>query len=163
MRRKDREIVGFEQILAVMEQCAVCHVAFQGETYPYVVPMNFGLDVAGETVSLYFHGAQSGKKHDLLRRCNRVSFVMEHTHPIVTGPQVGACEATMEYESVMGTGILEYVSETEKVRGLETILAHYHVAEGERYHFHQEVVPRVAVLRLRVEQLTAKRRQVGRP
>ena len=31
MRRKDREITDFEQITAVMEQCDVCHVAFQGE------------------------------------------------------------------------------------------------------------------------------------
>ena len=163
MRRKDREITDFEQITAVMEQCDVCHVAFQGEDYPYVGPMNFGLAVEGDEVTLYFHGAQTGKKHELMHRSNKVSFVMEHTHPIVTGPQVGECEATMEYESVMGTGILEYVSDDEKVEGLEAILAHYHVVEGERYHFHQEVVPRVAVLRLRVNELTAKRRQVGRP
>lgn len=163
MRRKDREITDFAEIVAVMEQCEVCHVAFNGEEYPYVVPMNFGLVVAGERVTLYFHGAQTGKKHELLRRSNKVSFVMEYTHPIVTGPQVGECEATMEYESVMGTGILEYVSEADKVGGLETILAHYQVVEGEKYHFHQEVVPKVAVLCLRVNELTAKRRQVGRP
>lgn len=163
MRRKDREITDFAEIVAIMEQCEVCHVAFNGEEYPYVVPMNFGLSVAGETVTLYFHGAQTGKKHELLRRSNKVSFVMARTHPIVTGPQVGECEATMEYESVMGTGILEYVSEADKVGGLKTILAHYQVVEGEKYHFHQEVVPKVAVLRLRVNDLTAKRRQLGRP
>ena len=89
--------------------------------------------------------------------------ILEHTHPIVTGPQVGECEATMEYESVMGTGILEYADEAEKQQGLAVLLDHYHVTEGEAYHFHQEVVPRVTVLCLRVEQLSAKRRQVGRP
>lgn len=163
MRRKDREITGFQEIIEVMKSCEVCHVAFHGDDYPYVAPMNFGLKVEGENVVLYFHGAKVGKKHELLSRDNRVGFVMECTHGIATGKTIGACECTMEFESVMGTGVMEYVPESEKVEALYAMLKQYNVTEGENYHFHDELVPITTVLKLRVNSLSAKRRKVGLP
>jgi uncharacterized protein len=163
LRRKDREITDFGEIVEVMKRCTVCHVAFRGDEYPYVVPMNFGMTVDDGQICLYFHSAKVGKKHELIQRNNRVAFVMEDAHSIVTGPVVGACESTMEFESVMGTGTLEYVREAEKVGALNVILDHYDVKEGESFHFHNEVVPSVAVLKLAVRDLSAKKRKVGKP
>lgn len=165
MRRKDREITDFKEILEIMKRCRVCHVAFHSDgEYPYVVPMNFGMRVQKERVQLFFHGADTGKKHKLLEKNRKVAFVMEDVHEIVTGPQVGACECTMEFESVMGAGIMDYVPEAEKRQALNALLAQYKVEEGkDNYHFHEEVVPRVAVLRLTVRTLSAKRRKVGSP
>lgn len=162
MRRKDREITEFDTIVKIMKACQVCHVAFFDDEYPYVVPMTFGMEVENnKEVNLYFHGAKEGRKHDLIKKNNKVSFVMEDTHGIVTGPQVGACECTMEFECVMGNGRMEYVAEDEKVAVLQTMLQQYDVKEGPNYHFHQEVVPRIHVLRLRVTTLSAKRREVA--
>ena len=161
MRRKDREITDTARILDVMKRCQVCHVAFRDEPYPYVVPMTFGLEVREGVVALYFHGARVGHKHDLLKRDSHVAFSMEVTHGIATGPKVGACECTMEFDSVCGTGIMTYVSEEEKIPALQTMLDHYGVKEGENYHFHEEVVPRLAVLKLTVENMTGKTRFVG--
>lgn len=164
MRRKDREITDFDQIISIMKQCRVCHVAFHGDEYPYTVPMNFGMTVEDNAnVTLYFHGADTGKKHDLIKKNNKVSFEMVNAHSIVTGPQVGACEATMEFESIMGTGIICYAKEEEKLTGLHAILEHYGVKEGPDYHFHHEVVPATTVLVLKVRDITAKRRKVGMP
>lgn len=165
MRRKDREINDYNEILEIMKRCRVCHVSFHSDgEYPYAVPMNFGMWEEQGRIELFFHGAAVGRKHELLKKNNRVSFVMEDAHEIVTGPQVGACECTMEFECVMGTGIMEYVPEEEKKEALWAILAQYHVEEGKgNYHFHDEVVPRTAVLRLRVNSLSAKRRKVGMP
>lgn len=161
MRRKDREITNFEEIINVMKACKVCHVAFHDEEYPYVVPMNFGMEVNGNEVILYFHGANTGKKHDLIRKNNKVAFVMEVTSGIVTGSHVGACECTMEFASIMGTGVIDYLEEnTEKIEALHTLMAQYNVYEGEEYHFHDEMVPKTAVLRLRVNSLSGKRRKV---
>lgn len=160
MRRKDREITDFQQIIAIMKNCEVCHVAFKDEEYPYVVPMNYGMEVDGCQVILYFHGAKEGKKHDLIKQNNKVAFVMECTHGIVTGKQVGACECTMEFESIMGTGELDYVPDDEKVNALHTLLEQYNVQEGSEYHFHDEVVPHTCVLRLKVHNLTGKIRTV---
>lgn len=162
MKRQDREITGFDNIINVVRACKVCHVAFSDDEYPYIVPMTFGMEVKNNSeVNLYFHGAKEGRKHDLIKKNNKVSFVMEDTHGIVTGPQVGACECTMEFECVMGTGTIEYVAEEEKVAALQTMLQQYDVKEGQNYHFHHEVVPRIHVLRLRVNSLSAKKREVA--
>ena len=162
MRRQDREIIGFNNIIKVMRACKVCHVAFFDDEYPYVVPMTFGMEVKDNNeVSLYFHGAKEGRKHDLIKKNNKVSFVMEDIHGIVTGPQVGACECTMEFECVMGNGTMEYVPEEEKVAALQTMLQQYEVKEGQNYHFHHEVVPSIHVLRMRIHSLSAKKREVS--
>ena len=162
MRRKDREITGFDNIIKVMRACKVCHVAFFDDEYPYIVPMTFGMEVKDNNeVNIYFHGAKEGRKHDLTKKNSKVSFVMEDTHGIVTGPHVGACECTMEFECVMGNGTMEYVSEKEKVTALQTMLQQYDVKEGQNYHFHHEVVPRIHVLCLRVNSLSAKKREVA--
>jgi nitroimidazol reductase NimA-like FMN-containing flavoprotein (pyridoxamine 5'-phosphate oxidase superfamily) len=162
MRRQDREITGFHNIMKVMRLCKVCHVAFFDEEYPYVVPMTFGMEVKDNNeVNIYFHGAKEGRKHDLIKKNNKVSFVMENTHGIVTGSRVGACECTMEFECVMGTGTIEYVPEEEKFAALQTMLKQYEVKEGSAYHFHHEVVPKIHVLRLRVNSLAAKKREVA--
>lgn len=163
MRRKDREITGFDNIIKVMRACKVCHVAFHDDEYPYVVPMTFGMQVKDNNeVNIYFHGAKEGRKHDLIKKNNKVSFVMEDIYDIVTGPQVGACECTIEFESVMGTGTIEYVAEAGKFAALQTMLRQYEVAEGKNnYHFHHEVVPGIHVLCLRVNSLSAKKREVA--
>lgn len=162
MRRKDREITNFKEIITVMKLCEVCHVAFLDDEYPYVVPMNFGMQVNGCDVTLYFHGSNVGKKHELIKKNNKVAFVMECTHGIVTGRQVGACECTMEFESIMGNGVIDYVAEDEKVEALHTLLEHYNVREGSEYNFHAEVVPKTCVLRLKVHNLTGKIRKVAK-
>ncbi|MDQ0202345.1 pyridoxamine 5'-phosphate oxidase family protein [Pectinatus haikarae] len=162
MRRIDREITDLNDIIRIMKDCKVCHVAFHDEEYPYVVPMTFGLEVKADEINIYFHGAKVGKKHDLIRRNNKVSFVMENICSIVTGPQVGECECTMEFESVMGTGIIEYVPEERKTMALQTMLTQYGVKEGKAdYHFHCEVVPKIHLLCLRINSLSAKRRDVA--
>ncbi|EPS51414.1 hypothetical protein CFSAN002367_06635 [Clostridium botulinum CFSAN002367] len=55
MRRRDRAITEFHDIVKVMKACKVCHVAFHDDEYPYVAPMTFGLEVKdNEEVSIYF-------------------------------------------------------------------------------------------------------------
>jgi len=67
MRRKDREVTDFQEIIEIMKKCDVCRLAFNDQGFPYVIPLNFGLDVVGDQVFLYFHSALKGKKLDLIR------------------------------------------------------------------------------------------------
>lgn len=62
MRRSDREIKEFDKIVEVMRKCDVCRVAINDEKYPYILPLNFGMDVIDGKITLYFHGANEGKK-----------------------------------------------------------------------------------------------------
>ncbi|MCI9135355.1 MAG: pyridoxamine 5'-phosphate oxidase family protein, partial [Lachnospiraceae bacterium] len=40
MRRKDREITDFQEILEIIRKCDVCRIALNDEEFPYMVPLN---------------------------------------------------------------------------------------------------------------------------
>ena len=66
MRRRDREITDKQEILEVMRKCDVCRIALHDGDYPYIVPLNFGLQVENDMPVLYFHGALEGKKYEVM-------------------------------------------------------------------------------------------------
>lgn len=155
MRRSDREIRDFDEILEVMKKCDVCRIAMQGDEYPYVIPINFGMAVEGEQVTLYFHGAQTGMKYELLSKNNKVCFEMDCGHMLFTDMEKGNC--TMCYESVIGYGAVEDVPEEEKRKALDILMEHYPVPAG--FHYNEAVVAQTRVLKLTVESMTGKRRE----
>ena len=154
MRRNDREIRDFDEILEVMKKCDVCRIAIQGGEYPYMVPLNFGMAVDGQQITLYFHGAQTGMKYDLLSRNNKVCFEMDCGHMLFTEMERGNC--TMCYESVIGFGVVEDVPEEQKKEALDILMEHYPVPAG--FQYNEAIVPHTRVLKLTVESLTGKRR-----
>lgn len=154
MRRNDREIRDFDEILEVMKKCDVCRIAMHGGEYPYMVPLNFGMAVDGQQITLYFHGAQTGMKYDLLSRNNKVCFEMDCGHMLFTEMERGNC--TMCYESVIGFGVVEDVPEEQKKEALDILMEHYPVPAG--FHYNEAIVPHTRVLKLTVESLTGKRR-----
>ncbi len=158
MRRQDREITDPEQLLDILHQCDVCRLALNDPSgYPYLLPLNFGLEQTPEGLVLYFHGADRGTKYDLLARDNRVSFELDCAHRLVYNRQ--ECHCTMEYQSVIGRGRLTLVeTEEEKLHGLQLLMDHYH-PQGDAP-FSLSAMPRTAVLRLDVAQMTGKARLV---
>ncbi|MEH2958133.1 pyridoxamine 5'-phosphate oxidase family protein [Candidatus Merdisoma sp. JLR.KK006] len=154
MRRRDREIQDFDEIVEVMRKCDVCRIAMQGGEYPYVIPLNFGMEVEETQVTLYFHGALEGMKYELLERNPKVCFEMDCGHTLYTDMERGNC--TMCYESVIGFGVVEEVLEEEKIPDLDILMEHYPVPAGFRYN--EATVSKTRVLKLRVEQMTGKRR-----
>ena len=42
MRRKDREITDFNEIINIIKKCDVCRIALNDKDFPYIVPLNFG-------------------------------------------------------------------------------------------------------------------------
>lgn len=153
MRRTDREIKDFSQIVKIMKLCKVCHVSFSDE-YPYVVPLNFGMKVEGEKITLYFHGASTGRKHDLIRKNNKVGFVIENMLSILTYDI--ACKSVAEYESVMGYGKIEYIGEEEKKDALQFLMSQYTKPHGEKFEFDPDAVKQTCIMKLKVEGLSAK-------
>ncbi len=157
MRRNDREVTDWEEITDIIRRCEVCHIAFHGVEYPYVVPLNFGFEVRGKQLFLYFHGAAEGHKHELLRENPKVAFAMEHMMGISGSANGMACRCTAFYESVMGEGILEYMEGEEKIAALHCLMQHYTTGPLARLHFEPEVLEKTAALRLTVHSFTAKR------
>ena len=152
MRREERKVNSMEEILNIISRCEVCHLALCGEKGPYVVPMNFGVEVWEDKLRLYFHGAGQGTKMSLLAGDNRAAFSMSCGHKVVLAQS--GCEATMEYKSVCGSGRLVVVEGEEKVAGLTAIMNQYD--EAEDYHLAPQAVEKVTVLRLEVEQVSGK-------
>lgn len=76
MRKKEKEIKNFNEIIDVIEKCDVLSVAFFDEDYPYTIPLNFGFNhnLENQELNLYFHGANEGKKIDLINKNNKVAF-----------------------------------------------------------------------------------------
>ena len=85
-----------------MRRLRHCAASRCDEPYPYILPLNFGLEADGGTVRLYFHGADTGTKYDLIARNPNASFEMDRGHALILDDEHGNC--TMTYESVIGQG-----------------------------------------------------------
>lgn len=121
--------------------------------YPYIVPMNFGLDVQDGQVYLYFHCAMEGKKLDLLRRDNRVTFEMDCDHNFILYEERMSC--TMGFASVIGHGTMEFVADEDKFAALKILMRQYH---AEDFKFNTDMIKVTTVLKLTVTDMVGKRR-----
>ena len=70
MRKENREIKEFNEIIEVMKNCDVCRLALNDDGYPYILPLNFGMEVVDGKVNLYFHSALEGYKVELIKKDN---------------------------------------------------------------------------------------------
>lgn len=156
MRRSDREIKEFCEIVEVMKRCDVCRVALNDNGYPYIIPLNFGMKAEAGQITLYFHGAGEGKKYELIKRDNRAGFEMDCSHRLVMG--AGGCSCTMKYESVVGRGRIEIVPEDEKIKALSVLMEQYHKEElSFPVSFPEEAVRETTVFKLTVDKVSGKR------
>ena len=57
MRQRNREISEFNEIIEVMKKCDVCRLALNDHGYPYILPLNFGMEMVDGKINLYFHSA----------------------------------------------------------------------------------------------------------
>lgn len=152
MRRGDREIRDFSEIVEVIRKCDVCRIALNDDGYPYIIPLNFGMKVEGEQITFYFHGAGEGRKYELIMQDNRASFEMDCSHKLIADRE--ACRCTMGYESVVGRGRIEIVSDEEKQEALCVLMKQYY---EEEFPFKKEVADQTTVMKLVVEEVTGKR------
>lgn len=153
MRRADREITDYNDILEVMKKCDVCRVAFVDGKYPYIIPMNFGVTMQDGKFRLYFHCATAGTKSELLRKNANVAFEMDCSHNLIHG--IKACEFTMEYESVCGNGVIRILREEEKIAALTVLMNQYQPAGKHEFSYNE--VKAVEVLELSVDEIHGKR------
>ena len=154
MRRSDREITNFNEIVNVLYRANTIRLGmFDGE-YPYVIPLSYGFETSNGCIVLYIHGAKEGLKHDLLVRNNRVCVETDifHRYVEISG------SILVEYESVIGFGIAETVVGAEATHGLDLLLIHcgYSVFE-----YDKSALDAVKVMKITLTQFTGKRRFVN--
>ena len=151
MRRHDREVTDFNEQLAIIKKCDVCRLALNDGGYPYILPLNFGFEVTEGSLELYFHGASEGTKYALIDLDPRASFEMDCCHSLVYNADKKHC--TMEYESVIGRGLISYVPDDEKYSALCKIMRQYH---SDPTAFDPAAMRRTRVFKLTVESMTGK-------
>ena len=127
MRRKDREITDFTQTCTIIEKCSVLHLGLLDQGKPYIVPVNFGAHFQQPNISLYFHGAKTGKKYTLLTELAQdATIVFEAEHDCRVLKHETPCKWSTSYESVMGEGRVRLLEDDEeKSQALLAVLKHY--------------------------------------
>jgi nitroimidazol reductase NimA-like FMN-containing flavoprotein (pyridoxamine 5'-phosphate oxidase superfamily) len=83
-------------------------IAMSAGEYPYAVPVNF----LWKDGAVYFHGAGSGKKYDILSQSPNVCFTVYEEFGTVTDPV--PCHADTSYFSVVLFGKAEKVADSEE-------------------------------------------------
>jgi len=153
MRRSDREIKNWDEIVDVLKRADTIRLGMNGEPFPYVVPLSFGFEDCGGQLALYIHGATEGLKHTLLDKNNNVCVEAGIFHRYAET----ATGLTAEYESVIGFGAAEVVHGEEAVRGLDLICSHcgYH-----GYEYDKAALGYMRIYKIELSSVTGKKRFV---
>lgn len=153
MRRNDREITDFSEIVGIIDRCDCCRLGLLDRNEAYIVPMNFGYDTDNDRLTLYFHSAADGRKIELIARPSTVSFEMDTNHELVRGT-IG-CAFSFRYQCVMGTGSIAVLTDpNEKRFGMGKIMEHY--TGKSLWNFRDDMLDKTAVLKLSVDSLSCK-------
>lgn len=154
MRRKEREVTEPAEIEAIIKKCKVCRIAMNDAKGIYIVPLNFGYQLADGVITLYFHGAKEGRKADLLNGENVIAgFEMDCDAQLVEG--AAACSYTSKYASIIGQGKAAVISDmTEKEAGMNFIMEHQ---TGKRFEFPEQMLARTMLFKITAEVFSAKR------
>lgn len=153
MRRKDREVTGFSEIMKIVEQCEIVRLGLSDGDYPYIVPMNFAYEVKGDQLYLYVHGAMAGRRYELLRQNPVCSFEMDK--PLYMDCITEMKDVTMRYLSVMGKATVTFLEGEDKKRAVDDVIMARH-EETKNFVYNESALPRTAVLKLTVTEISAK-------
>lgn len=153
MRRTDREIKRFDQMLEILNSCDCCRIGCWDGENVYIVPLNFGYEVNNETLILYFHSAKEGRKIDLIKQHKTIGFEMDTRHELVEGAT--ACGFSYRYQSIIGTGAVSMITDrTEKIHGLTQIMSHY--SPKQHWNFSGQMIDLAAVMKVEVTEWSCK-------
>ena len=156
LTRREREVTDLGEIRDILDSGKIVHVGMIDGDMPYVVPMNYGYTLESDKLTLYLHGAKSGRKLDVLRQNPKV--FVEIDTDIVPFEGKTACHYGVGYSSVMGEGVAELVEDAEGKKEALTILMK--TQTGKDFEFNDRMVSVVTVIKIHVSEFTAKKRPI---
>lgn len=149
MRRHDKEIKDSLVLEDILNRSELCRIGLVEDGMAYIVPLNYGY--ANGTI--YMHSAPNGRKMEILKRNNRVSFEIEFSGEVVKKEE--ACRWTAKYRSVMGHGTIAIITDSERKRfGMDIIMRKYGF-EGE-IKYDDASLSRMVILELKIEAVQGK-------
>ena len=154
MTKRERQVTDRGEIARILEAGKVLHLGLAVDNEPYVVPMNYGHTFEDGKLTLYLHSALRGKKLDMIRANPRVFFEIDCDRMPFDGKL--PCQYGMVYSSLMGRGTATLVEDVEeKIRAMVHLMK---TQTGKDFTFDEKLVSIVAVIRIDVEEYTAKHR-----
>jgi nitroimidazol reductase NimA-like FMN-containing flavoprotein (pyridoxamine 5'-phosphate oxidase superfamily) len=154
--RREREVTDLGRICEILDKSMVLHLGMVDGDEPYVVPMNYGYTMENGKLIVYLHSALRGKKLDMIRANPKVFFEMDCDLTPFEGEK--PCQYGLSYSSVMGKGIARIVEDVEEKKTALSVLMK--TQTGKDFSFEDRLVGIVAVIRIDVEEYTAKHRPV---
>ncbi len=149
MRRNDRQIKAHGAIREIIRRCQVLHLAMVDGDRPYVLPLSYGYV---EPDALYMHSASEGRKLDILSAAPEVCFAISTDHALIRDER--PCGWGFRYRSVIGEGMVAFVTdEAEKRRGLDAIMRQH---GGEGGHYGDASLAATMLLRIDITSLSGK-------
>jgi len=154
MTKRELQVTDLNEIREILDTAKVLHLGLAVDNEPYVVPLNYGYTMEDGKLTLYLHGANQGKKLDMIRANPNVFFELDCGRMPFEGKV--PCQYGMVYSSVMGRGTARIVEDVEEKMQAMTILMK--TQTGKEFSFNERLVSIVAVIRIDVSEYTAKHR-----
>ncbi len=152
MRRKDRLVTDEKWIRLMLSSQEVLHLGLYDDDRIYVVPVNYSYTLENGKLTLYFHGAQAGLKHDILAKRPQVGFCIDGD-AMVFPSQESASAFTSHYKSLIGSGVVTEIQNlSEKKEIVKHFMKHYSTREWD--------IPDAALAHTSVYRLDAEEFQV---
>ena len=154
MTRRERQVTDIDEIIKILDKSKVLHLGLVDGDEPYVVPMNYGYIMEDGKLTIYLHGANRGRKLDLIRANPKVFFEM--CCDIVPFEGEVACKYGITYASVMGRGIAEIVEDVEEKKLALSVLMK--TQTGKDFEFEEKMTKIVTIIKINTLEYTAKHR-----
>ena len=154
MTKRERQVTDPAQIAHILDTGKVLHLGLAVNNEPYVVPMNYGYTMEDGKLVLYLHSALQGKKLGMMRTNPNVFFEIDCDLMPFEGRV--PCQYGLVYSSIMGRGTARIVENVEEKKQAMSILMK--TQTGKDFAFEDRLVSIVAVIRIDVEEYTAKHR-----
>ena len=156
MTKRELQITDEGKIRAILDAAKVVHVGMCVDNQPYVVPMNYGYKLEEGRLVIYLHSAVQGKKLDMIRKNPNVFIELDCDREPFEGEK--PCQYGLAYSSLMGRGQARIVEDVEEKIGAMKYLMK--TQTGKDFEFNERLVSIVAVIRIDVEEYTAKHRPI---
>ena len=143
-----------EQICHILDTAKVLYLGLSVNDDPYVIPMNYGYRLEEGKLTLYLHSAVKGRKLDMMTANPRVSFALDCDREPFEGRV--PCQYGLVYSSVAGKGTATIVDDVEEKKQAMSLLMK--TQTGKDFTFEDRLVTVVSVIRIDVDEFTAKHR-----
>lgn len=153
IRWSDRQVTDIKEINSIIEKMDAIRVAFYDGAEVYIVPLSFGYTEENGDYTFYMHGGGKGRKAELVRSVGKAGFELDRAIEVKSAAE--PCNHTQTYNSVVGHGAIEEISDHDsKVKALNIIMKQ-NTGKGD-WVFPDKMIDATFVMKLTADWLTCK-------